>query len=125
VPYYYDASDPGPYLYSGPPAEQTLHVVVDLPPGRHVVEESYDEQQALAAPPPQHDISEKPLEATVLVFRDGHRQEISNYAIMGETLYVFDTRKQKIGLDDLDLPSTIKVNDDRGVDFQLPKPSHS
>ena len=50
----YDVGDTGPYLYSEPPAEQPLHVVVDLPPGMHVVEESYDEQPALFAPPPQH-----------------------------------------------------------------------
>src|SRR6516225_11412126 len=34
VPYYYDSTDANPYLYSGPPPEQTLHVVVDLPPSR-------------------------------------------------------------------------------------------
>jgi hypothetical protein len=62
------------------------------------------------------------LEATVLVFRDGHQQQVSNYAIMGQTLYIFDARAQKIGLGDLDIPATIKLNDDSGIDFHLPKP---
>jgi hypothetical protein len=44
---------------------------------------------------------------------------------MGQTLYVFDTRTQKIALGDLDVPATIKANDDRGVEFQLPKPRQS
>jgi len=117
----YDYSDP--YLYSGPPADQPLHVVVDLPPDRRPAAE-YDEAPAYA-PPPHYAADAGPLDATVLVFRDGHRQEVSNYAIMGQTVYVFDKRTQKIGLSDLDIPATIKLNDDRGVDFHLPAASHA
>lgn len=120
VPYYNDASDSDPYLYSGPPPEQTAHVVVDLPPDRHAAAPSDDEQFAYAVPPPRDDSEAQPIDATILVFRDGHQQEVLNYAIMGQTLYVVDTRTQKIGLGDLDLPATIKVNDDRGVDFHVP-----
>ena len=61
-----------------------------------------------------------PVDPTVLVFRDGHQQEVTNYAIMGQTVYVFDNRTQKIALTDLDVAATIKVNDDRGVDFHVP-----
>jgi hypothetical protein len=123
VPYYYDSTDAGPYLYSGPPAEQTLHVVVDLPPAPRAGLPEFAEQ-AVAPPPaaPTHDTTPPPLEATVLVFRDGHQQEVTNYAIMGQTLYVFGNRMEKIGLGDIDLPATIKLNDDRGVDFHLPSP---
>lgn len=121
----YDVGDAGPYVYSGPPAEQTLHVVVDLPPGTRLATEDREIPVTAVVATPQSANDETPIDATVLVFRDGHRQEISSYAIMGETLYVLDARKQKIGLSDLDLPSTIEVNDERGVDFQLPKPSHS
>jgi hypothetical protein len=35
-------------------------------------------------------------------------------------VYVFDNRTQKIALTDLDVAATIKLNDDRGVDFHLP-----
>ncbi len=62
----------------------------------------------------------KPVDATVLVFRDGHQQEVNNYAIMGQTIYVFDNRTQKIALTDLDVAATVKLNDDRGVDFHVP-----
>ena len=67
----------------------------------------------------------KSIDPTVLVFRDGHQQEVTNYAIMGQTVYVFDSRTQKIALTDLDVGATIKVNDDRGVDFHLPAQTKS
>ena len=36
-------------------------------------------------------------------------------------LFDFDEgRTRRIPLTDLDLPATLKVNDDRGVDFQIP-----
>ena len=58
---------------------------------------------------------------TVLVFKDGHRQEIANYAIVGATLYdLSDGRTKKVGLAELDLTATVKQNDERGVDFKLP-----
>jgi len=58
---------------------------------------------------------------TVLVFKDGHKSEVQNYAIVGNTIFDFgDGRSRKILLADLDVPATQKANDDRGVDFQLP-----
>jgi hypothetical protein len=57
----------------------------------------------------------------VLVFRDQHRQEVQNYAIVGQTLWSFAPQHtKKIPLDDLDLPATSKANDERGVDFHVP-----
>lgn len=59
--------------------------------------------------------------ATVLVFRDQRKQEIRNYAIVGQTLWSFaPQRTQKIPLADLDLAATTKANDERGVDFKVP-----
>jgi hypothetical protein len=125
VPYYvpsYDTSDgydPGPYLYSGPPTEQTLHIVVDTPPAQRDVADDVDNAPPAASKPKrEHDAG--PVDPTVLIFRDGHKQEVNNYAIMGQTVYVFDSRTQKIALGDLDVPATVKANDDRGVAFQLP-----
>jgi hypothetical protein len=58
---------------------------------------------------------------TLLVFRDGHRLEITNYAIQSGTLYnLSDKGPHKIALADLDLDATVKANDDRGVDFTAP-----
>jgi len=58
---------------------------------------------------------------TVLVFRDEHKEEIRNYAIVGQTLWNFaPQRTEKIPLSDLDLPATTKANDDRGLTFRVP-----
>jgi hypothetical protein len=63
-----------------------------------------------------------PSPATVLVFRDQHRQEVVNYAIAGGTLWVLSEQAaKKIPLADLDLAATTKANDERGVEFQVPK----
>ena len=61
---------------------------------------------------------------TVLVFRDQHQREIQNYAIVGQMLWSFTPqRTEKIPLAQLDIPATEKANDDRGVDFRLPRSS--
>ena len=75
-----------------------------------------------APPPPPHQTqATEALPATVLVFRDQHKQEVQNYAIVGQTLWNFAPQHtQKIPLSDLDLPATTKANDERGVDFRLP-----
>jgi hypothetical protein len=62
--------------------------------------------------------------ATALVFRDQHVEEVHNYAIAGGTLWVLnDQAAKKIPLAQLDIPATTKMNEDRGVDFQVPGPS--
>lgn len=131
VPYYvpvYDTSagyDSGPYLYSAPPAEQTLHIVIDTPPAQRDIASDEVDDVPPPATKPKHEHDARPVDTTLLVFRDGHQQEVNNYAIMGQTVYVFDARTQKIALGDLDVPATIKANDDRGVEFQLPAPKQS
>lgn len=59
---------------------------------------------------------------TQLVFRDKHSQEVQNYAIVGQTFWIFDQqRTTRVPLSDLDIPATVKANDARGVDFELPR----
>jgi hypothetical protein len=63
----------------------------------------------------------EPVQPTVLVFKDGHRLEVGNYAIVGSTIFEFTSgRSHKIPLSDLNLDATQKENDTRGVVFQLP-----
>jgi hypothetical protein len=60
--------------------------------------------------------------STVLIFRDQRAQEVQNYAIVGDTLWIFDAQKStKIAVDSLDIPASIKANEDRGIDFRLPE----
>lgn len=76
------------------------------------------EEQAAAQP---NDAPPEP--ATVLVFRDGHQQDVESYAIAGSKLIVLGARTQNIQLSDLDLNATAKANEDRGVDFKTPNQS--
>jgi hypothetical protein len=63
---------------------------------------------------------------TALVFRDKHVEQVRNYAISGGTLWVLnDSAAKKIPLTQLDIDATVKMNDDRGVDFQIPAPALS
>ena len=61
------------------------------------------------------------LEPTTLVFKDGHKLEVGNYAIIGQNLFdMTPGHARKVPLADLDLEATRRQNDDRGITFQLP-----
>lgn len=56
--------------------------------------------------------------ATVLVYRDGRKAEVRNYAIVGQTLWIFsEERARKVPLAELDLDATRSTNEERGVEF--------
>lgn len=109
-----DSSDTVPYDNSW--ADDT-NDEVDVPYRRP----DADQKVHAKAMPPREQEAPDILPATVLVFRDQHKQEVQNYAIVGQTLWNFAPQHtQKIPLSDLDLPATTKANDERGVDFRLP-----
>jgi hypothetical protein len=89
-------------------------------------EQADGDQDIYARPVPlrpvQHEAQGAPiLPDTMLVFRDQHKQEVRNYAIVGQTLWNFSSsRTEKIPLSDLDLPATTKANEERGVTFRVP-----
>jgi hypothetical protein len=81
-------------------------------------EQALREQARLASPPPSPVVENTP---TILVFRDGHRSEIRNYAIVGKTLWVFtEQRARKISVSDLDIDATRRVNAGHGVEVPFP-----
>jgi hypothetical protein len=81
-------------------------------------EENY-RATAPSQPASQAEVANQPR--TLLVFKDGRQLEILNYAIVGSTLYdLSNGLTRKVALAELDLTATVKQNDDRGVDFQLP-----
>jgi len=87
------------------------------------IEQLRQQQNLRSSPPPQTQAAtERPRILTVLVFRDGHRIEIQNYAIVGQTLWLVDEKAaDKISFADLDLDATWKENRGRGVRFPLPE----
>jgi len=66
------------------------------------------------------------LPPAVLVFRDGRQENVSSYTIIGKVLYTnadywtTGSWTKKIQLADLDLPATLKLNQERGANFVLP-----
>jgi hypothetical protein len=97
-------ADNSPFVAPAHPARQSLHRAPAPVMDTRVVEGTVTAQLS-----------------TVLVFKDGHRSDVRNYAIVGDTLFDFAAgRTIKILLADLDLQATRKANDDRGVDFEIP-----
>jgi len=59
--------------------------------------------------------------ATVFIFKDGHKVETHNYAIVGQTLFDFTTKPlKKLQIDDLDVDATRKANEELGISLTLP-----
>ena len=62
----------------------------------------------------------------VLVFHDGRREEVSEYTIMSGMIYskadywTTGSWTRKIQIADLDVPATLRLNQERGVKFVLP-----
>ena len=101
----------GPTIFDrrGPGAEAYIPPVQNALP-------AHATQSAASDPAP-----DPPQPPTVLVFKDGHQLEVGNYAIVGQTLFDLTAgHPRRIPLADLDLDATQKLNDDRGVNFQLP-----
>jgi hypothetical protein len=75
-----------------------------------------------AAKPPSE------LPPAVLVFRDGHEEEIGKYMIMSAAIYASvdywngSSWTRKVPIAELDVPATLKLNQERGSKFSLPSP---
>jgi hypothetical protein len=117
-----------PYDYDRDAAEASANAAVrendlanEIGRLRDEVERLRDEQKVSAQPDPRPPDEEKTV-TTVLVFHDGRRDEIQNYAIAGQTLWVLTPqRARKISVADLDVKATTETNADRGVEFRLPQ----
>jgi hypothetical protein len=74
----------------------------------------------VAALPPRE------LPPAVLVFRDGRKEEVGSYTIISGTIYSkadywsSGSWTRKIQIADLDVPATLKLNQERGLSFVLP-----
>jgi hypothetical protein len=89
------------------------------------VEQIREEQLSLersrqAALRPRPSVEDKTA-TTILVFRDGRQSEIQNYAIVGQTVWVFtEQRARKVSISALNMEASTRVNAVRGVEFRLP-----
>jgi hypothetical protein len=153
---YYDYSDYEPAMTEAPPRESTVQPAQAAPPEREihplVIERQGDQWVQITgygqSPAPAQPAPPKTVEATrlrgvlpsrteaaepprelppaVLVFRDGHEEEVKSYTIIGKTLFtsanywISGSWTRKIELANLDVPATLKRNQDRGSKFRLP-----
>ncbi len=82
----------------------------------------YQQRSAMAQPAQvQAQSKGEHSQSAILVFNDGHQQEIQNYAIVGQTIWILNEQQaKKIPLSALDLAATRKANADRQAGFELP-----
>jgi len=113
-----------PTQYNNDP--QLTREVADL---RDEVERLRDDlnRQQYAAPPTQAQAAPHaaqpvpPAPPTLLVFNDGRREDVANYAIAGKTLWILtEQRARKVPLAELNVQATTRANADRGIDFRIP-----
>jgi hypothetical protein len=70
------------------------------------------------------------LPPALLVFHDGRKEEVSEYTIMNGVIYskadywTTGSWTRKIQIADLDVPATLKLNQERGLKFVLPASSN-
>ena len=78
-----------------------------------------ERSQTSAAPAPP--AKTQPAIPVTLVFRDGHRVTVKNYAVVSNTIWILNEHTaRKVLLSDLDLAATQRVNDENGAELHLP-----
>ncbi len=98
-------SNAGSIMPDSPQSRNSHPGIVDIPPA--------------ASPLPD-------LPPAVIVFHDGHREELQRYMIEGDALYIkadywsADSSTKRIPLAELDIPASLKLNKERGTKFNLP-----
>lgn len=103
--------------------DRYVQISGDQPSHAQMIDRVPDSQPARFVAPAHEQQAASPA---VLVFRDGHRQEVSAYTIADGVLYAaadYATTgawNQKIELASLNVPETIATNSSRGLRFQLP-----
>jgi hypothetical protein len=119
-----------------PPETKAEPLMIELQGNRYVRfggEQQSAERGAEAAPDYAEAsvrVTQRPthpeLPPTVLIFRDGHREQVPEYAIVGATLYTSGDYWQSgrwtknIQISALNIPATIQANHEAGVRFSLP-----
>ena len=124
----YARSEPAPQPVSSEanPGPLPEPVLLELHGSQWVKVTNFGETSQQALNPSSQSASAKPMPAAVLVYRDGHSEEISSYSIIDRVMYTkadyysSGSWTRTIQIADLDIPATLKQNQRRGVKFDLP-----
>jgi hypothetical protein len=128
---YYGYGGYGPSYYSQPVANNdngdTAQLSADVQRLSDEVADLRDDQgyshftDRGPVPPGTSLSANSPAAATVFIFHDGNRISGQNYAITGQTLWIFNEHSaRKFQLSDLDVAATEKANAANGVEFHAP-----
>ena len=133
---YYDGyeNEPPPVSAPAPPAAPQAKqeplpdpVLLELQGNQWVKVSSFAMPSAQTSSGLQADVRfPKEMPPTVLVYRDGHSEELTSYSIIGTSIYTKSDYwsngawTRTIQIADLDIPATLKQNQQRGVKFELP-----
>lgn len=140
APYFYsDYYEPSDFEYQSrepsPPVQMQVKteplpdpVLLELHGSRWVKVTNFGESsdRALAETPAETQTNAKPLPPAVLVYRDGHTEELSSYSIIGASIHTKSDYwttgvwTRTIPIADLNIPATLQQNEKRGVNFELP-----
>jgi hypothetical protein len=135
TPYFYsDYYEPPDFEYQPPPPSIQVQVKTEPLPDPVLLElhgsqwvkvtnfgESSD--RALAT---ETQTKVKALPPAILVYRDGRTEELSSYSIIGGSIHTKSNYwttgvwTRTIPVADLDIPATVRQNEKRGVNFELP-----
>lgn len=123
VPYAYPIAFPMPVGDVAPMATEEAQPV---PPSIATATQFAGNQRVVQAPPTTQIVTAEPeippfeQKTTILIFRNGKRIEVKNYAIIGDKLVNFSGSPRHILLNELDLSATSEINEERAVSFHLP-----
>lgn len=141
LPFWYSDYEPSEaeYVAPGSPPNRVpaTQVKVDPVPGPELLELrdgqwvrvaafSGPSGQVLNTGPVPQQVPANPLPPAVLVFRDGHTEEVSSYSIIAEKIYIktdywtSGSWTRAVPISSLDIPATLKQNQARGLKFELP-----
>jgi hypothetical protein len=137
IPPQYVVVQPAPTIADTPPETKSEPLMIELQGDRYVRfggRQQSAERGTTAMPDyaaadtgrswrPQSPLE---LPPAVLIFRDGHREQVPEYAIIGGTLYASADYWQtgqwtkNIQLSTLNIPATVRANQEKGIKFTLP-----
>ena len=142
APYFYSDYEPyEPEYRTPPPAAQPPAPVVQVKPEPlpdpvllelrgnqwvRVTNFGAASEQAIGPVSVAQTTPQKEMAPAVLIYRDGHSEEVSSYSIIGRVMYTKSDYwtsgawTRTIQIADLDVPATLKQNQQRGVKFDLP-----
>ena len=112
-----------------PPASPVESLVLENHGGQWVRVSNFGPPPAPVQPAPADStraLAPTKLPPTVLIFRDGHNEEVERYMIQGNVIFTganywsTGSWTKKVPIAELDIPATIKLNEERGVKFALP-----